>query len=49
MNSILERIIGTDPIKMEQQVTLDNQSAIKIFALCASIILLYFFTKKYVA
>lgn len=46
---MLEQIFGTNTLQMEQKVTIDNATMIRLFATAAAIIMLYFFTKKYVA
>lgn len=44
---MLEQILGTNTLQMEQKITMDNATLMRLFALGASIILLFFFTKKY--
>lgn len=45
---MLESILGSNTFAMEQKITIDNQTTIKLFALAAAIIALYFLSKKYI-
>lgn len=45
---MLENIIGADGLKMEQQITMPNETAIKIAATAIIIFMSYFLIKKYI-
>jgi hypothetical protein len=47
MNNIIDTLTGGKAFEMEQKITIDNQTTLKLFALAAAIIGLYFVTKKY--
>jgi hypothetical protein len=44
---IIDTILNNNQISMEQKITIENQTYLKIFATGAAIIILYFLTKKY--
>lgn len=45
---MLENIIGADGLKMEQQITLPSETALKIAATAIVIFISFFLIKKYI-